>query len=471
MSLSLKISKKVGGRSDMIASRSWPHNRITIGRGEECTLVLEDPKKHISRVHVELEEKDEGTFHLTIVSKVNPVYVNGKKHAPGSTLDMTAGDHFELGEYELELLPAPAAAPKSDANVSVVEETTQPDNPLLGMAKKPEPGKAVPAEPVVAPAAVAAPPPPPPAPRPPDPVFEEATFIGQKMPPIEPDPFDGQELPPIEPGLFDEPAAAEAAASAAPAAAPEPAADVFSEATYVGSSGPAPNVFDEATYVGGRPPPDGTVPGMAVPAARPGSASGMRDAVTIFLEGAGLAGKEIRDAEIEEFLRQAGKIMRAAIEGSMALLAARATAKKELRAEDRTMVASKDNNPLKLMSDPQEAMAFLFDTKNRADGFLEPLQAVGDAFEDLRAHEVALFAAMRAALLSSIQRFDPKTLEVELEKSAGGLGLNRKAKLWELFAAYQQKLARDADDDFNKVFGREFMGTYMAQVKRLRSGG
>ena len=55
--------------------------------------------------------------------------------------------------------------------------------------------------------------------------------------------------------------------------------------------------------------------------------------------------------------------------------------------------------------------------------------------------------------------------------AAGGLGLNRKAKLWELFAAYQQKLARDADDDFNKVFGREFMGTYMAQVKRLRSGG
>ena len=78
---------------------------------------------------------------------------------------------------------------------------------------------------------------------------------------------------------------------------------------------------------------------------------------------------------------------------------------------------------------------------------------------------------MRAALLSSIQRFDPKTLEAELEKSAGGLGLNRKAKLWELFAGYQQKLARDADDDFNKVFGREFMGTYMAQVKRLRGGG
>ena len=197
----------------------------------------------------------------------------------------------------------------------------------------------------------------------------------------------------------------------------------------------------------------------------------MRAAVQAFLSGAGLEGKEIQDAEIEAFLLQSGKIMRAAVEGAMALLAARATAKKELRAEDRTMVASKDNNPLKLMSDPQEALAFLFDTKDRTGGFLDPVRAVGDAFDDLRAHEVALFAGMRAALLGTIQRFDPKTLEAELEKNAGGLGLNRKAKLWEQFAGYQQKLARDAEDDFNKVFGKEFMGTYMAQVKRLKSGG
>ena len=458
MSLSLKISKKVGGRSDMIASRSWPQNRISIGRGEECTLVLEDPKKHVSRVHVELEEKEEGAFHLTVVSKVNPVFVNGKKHAPGSQIDLSAGDRFELGEYELELLPPPNVTQRMDALVPDVEETTRPDNPQLQI-----PGKSAP------------PPPPPPAPRAPEPVLAEATFIGQKAPvepPPEDDPLDHKALPPVEPGIFDEPEVAAPPSPAPAASAPEPAEDVFADATYMGSSASAtaPNVFDEATYVGGRPPQQsGTTSGA--PAAHPGGAAGMRLAMNVFLEGAGLAGKEIRDAEIEAFLRQSGKILRASIEGSMALLAARATAKKELRAEDRTMVASKDNNPLKLMSDPQEAMAFLFDTKDRADGFLEPVQAVGDAFEDLRAHELALFAAMRAALLGAIQRFDPKMLEAELEKNAGGLGLNRKAKLWELFAGYQQKLARDAEDDFNKVFGREFMGTYMAQVKRLRSGG
>src|SRR6185295_9442247 len=154
MSLSLRVSKKVGGRSDIIASRSWPQTRISIGRGEECTLVLEDPKKYISRVHVELEETGEGAFHLTIVSKVNPVHVNGKKHAPGSQVDLAAGDSFELGEYVLELL-APPPSPKVDAQVSTVEETTRPDNPQLMVPKS----------------AVT-----PPAPEPA--IFAEATFIG-----------------------------------------------------------------------------------------------------------------------------------------------------------------------------------------------------------------------------------------------------------------------------------------------------
>jgi len=444
MPLSIKILKKVGGRSDMIASRSWPQSKITIGRGEECTLVLEDPKKHVSRVHVELEEKVEGTFHVTVVSKVNPVFVNGKRQGPGSQIDLSAGDRFELGEYELELL-APASAGRTEFPTLEVEETTRPNNPMLQVPRgsaAPRPEKTEPVETL------------------------DAAAAAQEEPA-----FDPGNLPPVEEGIFDEPATA-AVASVAPAAPP---ADVFGEATYVGTaaSAGANSIFDEATYVGGRPAGTAApaVPAGATLPGKPLSQAGMRAAVEAFLAGAGLQGKEIADAEIEAFLLQSGKIMRAAVEGAMALLAARATAKKELRAEDRTMVASKDNNPLKLMSDPQEALAFLFDTKEHASGgFLDPVQAVGDAFEDLRAHEVALFAGMRAALLGAIQRFDPKALEAELEKNSGGLGLNRKAKLWEQFAAFQQKLARDAEDDFNKVFGREFMGTYMAQVKQLRGG-
>ena len=451
MSFSIKVSKKAGNRTDVIASRTWPQSKISIGRGEECTLVLEDPKKHVSRVHVELEEQGEDSYRMTVVSKVNPVFMEGRRHGPGSRLDLSSGASVEIGDYVIELL-APAAPPKVLSPAAELEETTRPDNPaMLAMrAKLNEPTVPI-DEPVTAPKAA----PPPPEPKP-------AAPVATALAPSDDEPtYTRETVPPIEPGIFDEPTATPG--TAVPAA---PAADVFSESTYVGAAAAPPTgVFDEATYVGGRPPA-GAAAGMARTAGGPDG----QGLVRAFLEGVGIPGRQISDAEVEEFLRHSGRVLRAAIDGAMALLAARATAKKELRAEERTMVASKDNNPLKLMSDPQEVLGFLFDTKQRAGGFLDPVQAVGDAFEDLRAHEVALFAGMRAALLGAIQRFDPKTLEGELEKAAGGLGLNRKAKLWELFGAYQEKLARDAGDDFNKVFGREFMGTYMEQVKRLRGG-
>jgi type VI secretion system FHA domain protein len=155
----------------------------------------------------------------------------------------------------------------------------------------------------------------------------------------------------------------------------------------------------------------------------------------------------------------------------MMLLIARAEMRKEFQAEERTMVAARDNNPLKLMSDPHEAMAFLFDPAERTDGFLDPVQAVGDACEDMRSHEIALMAAMRAAILGAVRRLDPHALERAFEKSSSGFSLgSRKAKLWDLFIAHQEKLSHDAQEDFSKVFGRDFMGAYQAQLRRLKGG-
>ena len=135
------------------------------------------------------------------------------------------------------------------------------------------------------------------------------------------------------------------------------------------------------------------------------------------------------------------------------------------------MVAARDNNPLKLMSDPHEAMAFLFDPAERTDGFLDPVQAIGDACEDLRSHELALMAGMRAAIFGALRRFDPHALERTFDKSEKGFSLSsRKARLWDLFVEQQEKVARDAQEDFNKVFGRDFMGAYQAQLRRVKGG-
>ncbi|HYX63873.1 MAG TPA: type VI secretion system-associated FHA domain protein, partial [Burkholderiales bacterium] len=73
-------------------------------------------------------------------------------------------------------------------------------------------------------------------------------------------------------------------------------------------------------------------------------------------------------------------------------------------------------------------------------------------------------------ILGALRRFDPRTLERSLGKS-GGLGLlGRKGRLWEIFVAQHEKLAQEAQEDFYKVFGRDFMGAYQSQLRRLKGG-
>src|SRR5437016_9297755 len=118
MAVTVKIFTKHGGRPTLFQSRDFDALPVTIGRDATCTLALDDPHKHISRVHVELEEED-GTYWMSVVSKVNPVMVKGRRYGPGTRLTLKSGDTFEIGEYEVQvslpdasgeatLLPPPA---------------------------------------------------------------------------------------------------------------------------------------------------------------------------------------------------------------------------------------------------------------------------------------------------------------------------------------------------------------------------
>lgn len=347
MPITVKILKRAAdGRPTLYATRDIDALPLTIGRDAACTIALEDPHKHMSRFHVEIEEEG-GTYWMSVVSKVNPVMVKGRRYGPGTRLTLSSGDSFEVADYEVQvLLPEPQGAD------SAAEDAER--------------------------------------------LFNEATFLGAEQPPKPP------------------------------------------------------------------PPPEETFIPQKAPPSQP---------LRAFFEGAGLPYKELSPMQADRMLRECGAILRAAVEGIMMLLRARAEMRKEFEAEERTMVAARDNNPLKLMSDPHEVMDFLFDPAERTDGFLDPVQAVGDACEDLRSHEIALMAGMRAALLGALRRFDPHALERACEKSARGFSLaSRKARLWELFVAEQDKLSREAQEDFNKAFGRDFMGAYQAQLRRLKGG-
>lgn len=344
MSITVKILKRAAhGRPSLYATRDFDVLPISLGRDAACTIALEDPNKHLSRFHVEIQEAD-GAYWMSVVSKVNPVMVKGTRYGPGARATLQSGDSFELAEYEVQvLLPQP----------------------------QPQPAPAEPAAP----------------------------------------PVDPQEL---------------------------------GTSTQIRRGNEAERLFNESTFLGDEkpaPPPEETfIPQRAAPAP-PGHP------LRAFFEGAGLPHRELSPMQTDRMLRDCGAILRAAIEGIMMLMQARAEMRKEFGADERTMVATRDNNPLRMMSDAREAMDFLFDPGERTDGFLEPVQAVGDACQDLRAHELALMAGMRAAVLSALRRFDPPALER---------------------VAQQDKLSREAQENFTKTLGRDFIGAYQAELQRLK---
>jgi FHA domain-containing protein len=170
-----------------------------------------------------------------------------------------------------------------------------------------------------------------------------------------------------------------------------------------------------------------------------------------------------------DFMRLLGQLIHESARGTVDLLVARAALKREVRAEA-TMIVAKENNPLKFSPTAEVALGHLLGPTVR--GFVEPQKAMRDAFDDLRAHQLAFLAGMRAALEGLLQRFDPAQLESRLTQKSvlsSLLPAARKAQLWSVFQQEYQQIAGELSDDFHQVFGREFLRAYEAQLDALNA--
>jgi FHA domain-containing protein len=172
-----------------------------------------------------------------------------------------------------------------------------------------------------------------------------------------------------------------------------------------------------------------------------------------------------------ELMKRIGELLRIATQGTIDLLQARATVKREMKAEV-TMIVSSGNNPLKFSPDALSAIQHLL-APHAVRGFMPPVPAMRDAYDDLLAHQVAFIAGMRAAMEGLIARFDPQQLEARLTRRSmldSMLPMARRARLWELFNELFADISREAEDDFETLFGREFVRAYEAQIDQLTEG-
>ncbi|MCH8998409.1 MAG: type VI secretion system-associated FHA domain protein TagH, partial [Proteobacteria bacterium] len=203
-----------------------------------------------------------------------------------------------------------------------------------------------------------------------------------------------------------------------------------------------------------QPPP----PPSAPQASGPGDLALVR----AFLAGAGMKGLDVSDRELEELMRTVGATFRQMVEGMREVLMTRSSIKSEFRI-DQTMLKAKENNPLKFSTSGEEAMKALL--QKPMPGYLPAERAVQEGFEDIRAHQIAVMAGLQVALTALLKRFDPETLAKRLEKNS--LLGSKKARYWDVFTELYEEIAREAEDDFQSLFGREFSRAYTDQVKKL----
>ena len=140
--------------------------------------------------------------------------------------------------------------------------------------------------------------------------------------------------------------------------------------------------------------------------------------------------------------------------------------KQDLRAEDRTMVAVRDNNPLKTEWPQETKLRYLFGGRATGVGFVSPERAVRELLVELIAHNEASGAASRAALESTLKEFAPDVLKSRL--LGEGTKLFEGTRAWDAYVKYYQEQGRDMPKWAQQLLDKYFTGAYLRESLRIR---
>lgn len=207
------------------------------------------------------------------------------------------------------------------------------------------------------------------------------------------------------------------------------------------------------------------VPSVTPETARPADSGELLQA---FLKGAGLPDLNLSSGLTPELMETLGKLVATSVQGTMDLIAQRALVKREVNA-DVTLVVLRKNNPLKFFPDSQTVLTQML--RKKMPGFMTPDEAMDDSFQDLRAHQLAVVAGMKAAMDALMKKLQPAFFEKRLSPPTLLDHLNparRKAAMWEQFSRLFESISLEAKDEFQTLFGKDFLTAYEKEIERIK---
>lgn len=495
MTLTLQVTSYRGAPLPTPFIKRFEGQGGTIGRSPESDFVLPDQEKLISRTHATIKYRNDQYFIMDHGG--NPLTIDGQPLGNGREAVLSDGNELGFGEYRVAVVMTAADAESSDS--SQESSRSSASDEIFGAAMgtrnfTPDanddggydpfaPDEILPlgnkerADRHGASASGSM--------RNDLPGFEEP-LRPQTKPRITPTTLNPQEYDPWRDDFTTDQVPETQAGNDAPAVEQPttalPSVDDILPVSILPTRGDAPPVPGEisspSSQLNYAPRPVTPKPAQeaSLQAGMPESRTALdsqhdplQDAVLrALLKGLGMPHLTVPREQMERLAETLGEMLRESLEGTMELLNARATAKRENRM-DQTLISTLDNNPLKFFPNVDEALITML-TRNTG-AYLAPVPAVREAFEDMKAHELATVTGMRAAFGDMLQRFDPQTIEQQDQGGAldGVLPPLRKARLWERMNFRYQELKHESEDNFEKIFGASFARAYVDQVRRLRA--
>jgi type VI secretion system FHA domain protein len=194
-------------------------------------------------------------------------------------------------------------------------------------------------------------------------------------------------------------------------------------------------------------PPAQPAPAAVAPSATAGDAA----LLAAFLRGVGL--RDVGDADPVALMESIGTMLRTMVDRLRLVQATRGSIKREFRILA-TMVNPADSNPIKFSASNEAALRSLLTGKR------PPERAVGEVLDDIRLHELAMVAAMRDAVRELLEELSPARLRAPDHGLAGMLPVQRKARAFDQYEALHTRTVQALADDFDSVFGKAFARAY-----------
>lgn len=180
-------------------------------------------------------------------------------------------------------------------------------------------------------------------------------------------------------------------------------------------------------------------------------------------KGAGVSPDVFRGRDSGDVAEEVGQLLNLFCGNLMRLLNARAAAKTVSKSGSRTLIQSRDNNPLKFMPTAEEALRIMLAPPTPS--YLSAQKSVEGGFHDIQSHQLAMLAAMQRAASDLLESISPDAIRKAAGEGKKSLLPVGKGRYWETFTEIWEAKAAGKDYGMLSAFLDAFAARYDEETR------